>query len=34
VALMLTGGVVAILSGEPPLRRALRQLAIGAPAAP
>lgn len=28
-ALLLTGGVVAILSGAPPLRRALRQLAIG-----
>jgi VIT1/CCC1 family predicted Fe2+/Mn2+ transporter len=33
VALMLTGGVVAVLSGGPPVRRALRQLAIGAAAA-
>ena len=33
LALMLTGGTVAILSGGPPLRRALRQLAIGAAAA-
>jgi VIT1/CCC1 family predicted Fe2+/Mn2+ transporter len=32
-ALMLTGAVVAVLSGGPPLRRALRQLAIGALAA-
>jgi VIT1/CCC1 family predicted Fe2+/Mn2+ transporter len=32
-ALMLTGGVVAVLSGGPPLRRALRQLAIGTVAA-
>lgn len=29
VALLLTGGVVGVLSGAPPLRRALRQLAIG-----
>ncbi|GAA3722062.1 VIT1/CCC1 family predicted Fe2+/Mn2+ transporter [Spinactinospora alkalitolerans] len=33
VALMLTGGVVGVLSGAPPLRRALRQFAIGAAAA-
>ncbi|GEL16732.1 hypothetical protein PA7_05690 [Pseudonocardia asaccharolytica DSM 44247 = NBRC 16224] len=33
IALMLTGGTVALLSGGPPLRRALRQLAIGAAAA-
>lgn len=33
MALMLTGGTVAVLSGGPPLRRALRQLAIGAAAA-
>ncbi|GAA5125580.1 VIT1/CCC1 transporter family protein [Pseudonocardia adelaidensis] len=33
MALMLTGGAVAVLSGGPPLRRALRQLAIGAAAA-
>jgi VIT1/CCC1 family predicted Fe2+/Mn2+ transporter len=32
-ALMLTGAIVAVLSGGPPLRRALRQLAIGAAAA-
>lgn len=32
-ALMLTGGIVGVLSGWPPLRRALRQLAIGAAAA-
>ncbi|MFC5994759.1 VIT1/CCC1 family protein [Pseudonocardia hispaniensis] len=32
-ALMLTGGTVALLSGGPPLRRALRQLAIGTAAA-
>ena len=32
-ALMLTGGIVAVLSGGPPLRRALRQLAIGTVAA-
>ncbi|WP_067973451.1 VIT1/CCC1 transporter family protein [Nocardiopsis trehalosi] len=32
-ALMLTGAVVGVLSGAPPLRRALRQLAIGAAAA-
>jgi VIT1/CCC1 family predicted Fe2+/Mn2+ transporter len=29
VALLLTGAVVGVLSGGPPLRRALRQLAIG-----
>lgn len=29
VALLLTGGVVGLLSGGPPLNRALRQLAIG-----
>ena len=29
LALMLTGSVVGLLSGAPPLRRALRQLAIG-----
>lgn len=28
-ALCLTGGIVGVLSGQPPLRRALRQLAIG-----
>jgi len=33
LCLMLTGAVVGILSGGPPLRRALRQLAIGAAAA-
>ena len=33
LALMLTGGTVAVLSGGPPLRRGLRQLAIGAAAA-
>lgn len=33
LALMLTGGTVAVLSGGPPVRRALRQLAIGATAA-
>lgn len=33
LALMLTGATVGILSGAPPLRRALRQLAIGATAA-
>jgi VIT1/CCC1 family predicted Fe2+/Mn2+ transporter len=33
LALMLTGAVVGMLSGGPPLRRALRQLAIGAGAA-
>lgn len=33
IALMLAGGAVAVLSGGPPLRRALRQLAIGAGAA-
>ncbi|GLU49519.1 VIT1/CCC1 transporter family protein [Nocardiopsis ansamitocini] len=32
-ALMLTGGVVGVLSGAPPLWRALRQLVIGAAAA-
>ena len=29
IALLLTGSVVGVLSGGPPLRRALRQLAIG-----
>lgn len=33
LALMLTGGIVATVSGGPPLRRALRQLAVGAGAA-
>jgi VIT1/CCC1 family predicted Fe2+/Mn2+ transporter len=33
VALLLTGASVAVLSGGPPLRRALRQLAIGGAAA-
>jgi VIT1/CCC1 family predicted Fe2+/Mn2+ transporter len=33
VALMLTGATVGVLSGGPPLRRALRQLAIGVGAA-
>jgi VIT1/CCC1 family predicted Fe2+/Mn2+ transporter len=33
VALMLTGATVGVLSGGPPLRRALRQLAVGAGAA-
>jgi len=33
LALMLTGATVGVLSGGPPLRRALRQLAIGAGAA-
>ncbi|AKK03628.1 VIT1/CCC1 transporter family protein [Corynebacterium epidermidicanis] len=33
IALMLTGGIVGVLSGAPPLRRALRQLAIGLGAA-
>ncbi len=33
LALLLTGAVVGILSGGPPLRRALRQLSIGAGAA-
>lgn len=33
VALMLTGAMVGVLSGGPPLRRALRQLAIGLGAA-
>jgi VIT1/CCC1 family predicted Fe2+/Mn2+ transporter len=33
LALMLTGAAVGVLSGGPPLRRALRQLAIGAGAA-
>ena len=32
-ALMLTGAIVGMLSGAPPLRRALRQLAVGAAAA-
>lgn len=29
IALMVTGGIVGILSGKPPLLRALRQLAVG-----
>ena len=29
VALMITGGIVGILSGKPPMLRALRQLAVG-----
>jgi len=33
LALMLTGAIVGVLSGGPPLRRALRQLAIGMGAA-
>jgi len=33
LALLLTGAIVGILSGGPPLRRALRQLSIGAGAA-
>ncbi len=33
IALMLTGAGVGVLSGAPPLRRALRQLTIGAAAA-
>lgn len=33
LALMMTGATVGVLSGGPPLRRALRQLAIGAAAA-
>lgn len=33
VALMVTGAIVGVLSGGPPLRRALRQLAIGLGAA-
>ena len=33
LSLMLTGAIVGVLSGGPPLRRALRQLAIGAAAA-
>jgi vacuolar iron transporter family protein len=33
LALMLTGATVGMLSGGPPLRRALRQLAVGAAAA-
>lgn len=33
LALMLTGAIVGVLSGGPPLRRALRQLAIGLGAA-
>lgn len=32
LALMLTGATVGVLSGGPPARRALRQLAIGAAA--
>ena len=32
-ALLLTGATVGMLSGAPPLRRALRQLAVGAGAA-
>jgi VIT1/CCC1 family predicted Fe2+/Mn2+ transporter len=33
LSLMLTGAIVGVLSGGPPLRRALRQLAVGAGAA-
>jgi VIT1/CCC1 family predicted Fe2+/Mn2+ transporter len=33
LSLMLTGAIVGVLSGGPPLRRALRQLAVGAVAA-
>ncbi|MDU0479259.1 VIT1/CCC1 transporter family protein [Staphylococcus chromogenes] len=33
ISLMLTGGIVGVLSGAPPMRRALRQLAIGLGAA-
>lgn len=33
LALLLTGAAVGLLSGGPPVRRALRQLAIGAGAA-
>ena len=33
LALLLTGATVGVLSGSPPLRRAIRQLAIGAAAA-
>ncbi len=33
LALMLTGATVGVLSGGPPLRRALRQLVIGLGAA-
>ena len=33
LALMLTGAIVGVFSGGPPLRRALRQLAIGIGAA-
>jgi VIT1/CCC1 family predicted Fe2+/Mn2+ transporter len=33
LALMVTGATVGVLSGGPPLRRAVRQLAIGAGAA-
>ena len=33
LALLLTGAIVGILSGGPPLARALRQLAIGMGAA-
>ena len=29
IALLLTGAVVGLLSGGPPMRRALRQLSIG-----
>ena len=29
IALLITGAVVGLLSGAPPLKRALRQLAIG-----
>jgi VIT1/CCC1 family predicted Fe2+/Mn2+ transporter len=33
LSLMLTGAIVGVLSGGPPLRRAMRQLAVGAVAA-
>ena len=33
LALLLTGAIVGVLSGGPPLRRGLRQLAIGLGAA-
>ena len=33
IALMFTGGVVGVISGKPPLKRALRQLVIGLGAA-
>ena len=33
LALIATGGIVGVLSGGPPLRRALRQLSIGTAAA-